>query len=56
MDPSLQAQGRNPELIILEEEVVGKKEVYQRERYWVSFYWKRGHNLTNRACRRLEKA
>jgi len=52
---SLQAQGRNPELIILEEGVIGKKEIYERERYWVSYYWKQGYNLTNRTCRYWKK-
>ena len=45
---SLQAQGRSPKLLILEEVAVAAE--FKRERYWISFYWERGHNLTNDIC------
>jgi hypothetical protein len=45
---SLEAQNRKPKLLILEE-VAGAVQ-FERERYWISYYMERGHNLTNDIC------
>ena len=45
---SLEVQNRRPKLIILEEAAVAVE--FKRERYWISYYWERGHNLTNGIC------
>jgi hypothetical protein len=45
---SLETQNRRPKLVILEEAAVAVE--FERERYWISYYWERGHNLTNDIC------
>ena len=50
---SLLAQGRKPKQIILEEVAVAVE--FERECYWVSYYWNLGHNLTNDICRYWKK-
>jgi hypothetical protein len=42
---SLLAQDRKPKLLILEKVAVAVED--KREQYWISYYWKRGHHLTN---------
>lgn len=50
---SLDVQGHKPKLVILEEVAVAVE--FERERYWISYYWKQGHNLTNDVCRYWHK-
>lgn len=47
------AQGHAIKLFILEK--VPSIEAYERERYWISYYWKQGYRLTNRVCREWKK-
>ncbi len=51
---SLRAQGRTPKLLVLEEVAVAAE--FKQERYWISFYWERGHNLTNDICQYWQKS
>lgn len=50
---SLLVQGRKPKLIILEEVAVAVE--FERERYWIIYYWEGGHNLTNGICQYWHK-
>jgi predicted GIY-YIG superfamily endonuclease len=55
---SLAVQNRKPKLIILEEVALEEAAVAvesEREDYWISYYWKRGHNLTNDICQYWHK-
>ena len=47
---SLRVQGRKPKLMILEKVAVAEED--KQEQYWISYYRKHGHNLTNDVCQK----